>query len=146
MRSPKPVKNQLNLLGNTFDELLNPKHELYLLSNEIDWDYFEKEFSLLYSKKWRPAYPIRLTVSLLILKSVYNLYDEKLADEHWEMNVYFQYSSGKLNQQWRQPCTASDLVCFRTRIGNQGVEKIFKHSIDKHGNVSQDPNVSIDAT
>ena len=51
MRSPKPVKNQLNLLGNTFDELLNPKHELYLLSNEIDWDYFEKEFSLLYSKK-----------------------------------------------------------------------------------------------
>ena len=37
-------------------------------------------------------------------------------------------------------------VCFRRRIGNRGVEKIFKHFIDKHEIASQDPNVSIDAT
>jgi len=146
MRSHKAVKNQLNFLGNTLGELLNPKHGLYLLSNEIDWDYFEKEFSPLYSKKGRPAHPIRLMVSLLILKSIYNLSDEKLVEEHWEMNVYFQYFSGKKHQQWKQPCAASDLVYFRKRIGIQGVEKIFKHSIDIHGNDSQDPNVSIDST
>lgn len=146
MRSQKPVKNQINFLGNTLDELLNPKHELYLLSNEIDWGYFELEFSPLYSKKGRPAHPIRLMVSLLILKSMYNLSDEKLVEEHWEMNVYFQYFSGKLHQQWGQPCSASDLVYFRRRIGKQGVEKIFKHSIDKHGDDGQDPNVSIDST
>lgn len=146
MRSHKPVKNQLNFLGNTLGELLNPKHELYLLSNEIDWDYFDEEFSCLYSKKGRPAHPIRLMVSLLILKSTYNLSDEKLVEEHWEMNAYFQYFSGKTHQQWGQPCAASDLVYFRKRIGKQGVEKIFKHSINRHGNDSQDGNVSIDST
>jgi transposase, IS5 family len=146
MRSHKPIENQFNFLGNTLNELLNPKHDLYLLSNEIDWSYFEKEFSVLYSKKGRPAHSIRLMVSLLILKSMYNLSDEKLVEEHWEMNVYFQYFSGKLHQQWGQPCSASDLVYFRRRIGKNGVEKIFKQSIDIHGDDSQDSNVSIDST
>lgn len=146
MRSHKRVKNQLNFLGDTLDELLNPKHELYLLSNEIDWLYFEKEFLPLYSKKGRPAHPVRLMVSLLILKSMYNLSDEKLVEEHWEMNIYFQYFSGKLHQHWGQPCSASDLVYFRRRIGKQGVEKIFKHSINKHGEDSQASDVSIDST
>lgn len=146
MRSDSPVKTQLSFLGNTLDELLNPKHALYLLSNEIDWGYFEKEFSVFYSKKGRPAHPIRLMVSLLILKSIYNLSDEKLVEEHWEMNVYFQYFSGKMHQKWGQPCAASDLVYFRKRIGEDGIRKIFKHSIDQHGSDSLDPNVSIDTT
>ncbi len=67
MRSRKTVTNQYNLLGNTLGELLNPKHELYLLANTIDWDYFDKEFSIYYSDQGRPAHPIRLMVSLLIL-------------------------------------------------------------------------------
>ena len=46
MRSRKTVTNQYNLLGSTLDELLNPKHELYLLANTIDWDYFDREFSI----------------------------------------------------------------------------------------------------
>ena len=85
-------------------------------------------------------------VSLLILKSIYNLSDEKLIEEHWEMNVYFQYFSGKEHQHWGQPCAASDIVYFRKRIGESGVEKIFKHSIDLHPKDGQDPNVSIDST
>ena len=133
MRCQTPVKNQFNFLGNTLGELLNPKHELYLLSNAIIWDYFEQEFKELYSKNGRPAHPIRLMVSLLILKSVYNLSDEKLIEEHWEMNAYFQYFSGKEQQQWGKPCAASDLVYFRKRIGEKGIEKILKHSIDRHG-------------
>ena len=119
---------------------------MYLLSNPINWGYFDTEFSSLYSKKGRPAHPIRLMVSLLILKAVYNLSDEKLVEEHWEMNVYFQYFSGKYHQKWGKPCAASDLVYFRKRIGEKGIEKIFKHSIEKHGKDSQDPNVSIDST
>lgn len=146
MRSHKINKKQLNFLGDTLDDQLNPKHELYLLTNEIDWDYFEEEFKDLYSDKGRPAHPIRLMVSLLILKSMYNLSDEKLVEEHWEMNVYFQYFSGKKHQRWGQPCAASDLVYFRKRLGKKGIEKIFKHSIDTHGKDGQDPNVSIDST
>ena len=62
MRSRKVDTNQYNLLGNTLDELLNPKHELYLLTKAIDWDYFDREFSIFYSDQGRPAHPIRLMV------------------------------------------------------------------------------------
>ena len=141
MRSKKKPQNQLNFLAPTLKEQLNPKHALFLLSNHIDWDYFDNEFAKFYSDKGRPAHSIRLMTSLLILKAVYNLSDERLVEEHWEMNAYFQYFSGKQNQQWGQPCAASDLVHFRQRIGEQGVEKILKHSIDKHGKTGKDNHV-----
>ena len=130
MRSLKRATNQYNLLGSSLDELLNPKHELYLLANAIDWDYFDREFAIFYSDHGYPAHSIRLMVSLLILKSIYNLSDEKLIEEHWEMNAYFQYFSGKEHQHWGQPCAASDIVYFRKGIGESGIEKIFTHSIE----------------
>lgn len=83
---------------------------------------------------------------MLILKSLYNLSDEKLIEEHWEMNAYFQYFSGKDYQHWGQPYGASDIVYFRKPIGESGIEKIFKHSIYLHPKDGQDPNVSIDST
>lgn len=146
MRSKKQAQNQLNFLAPTLKEQLNPNHELYLLAHEIDWGYFEEEFKDLYADKGRPAHSIRLMVSLLILKSVYNLSDERLVEAHWEMNAYFQFFSGEKLQRWGQPCAASDLVHFRKRIGEAGVEKILKHSIEKHGKDSEDPNVSVDST
>ena len=146
MRSKQKPKQQLDFLAPTLKEQLNPKHELYLLSSVIDWQYFEDEFSPLYSNKGRPAHPIRLMTSLLILKSMYNLSDEKLVEEHWEMNSYFQYFGGFVHQHWGQPCASSDLVYFRQRIGEQGVEKILKHSIERHGKDGQDKDVSIDTT
>lgn len=146
MRSKNKPQDQLNFLAPTLKEQLNPTHELYLLSAKIDWGYFEAEFAKFYSDKGRPAHPIRLMVSLLILKSIYNLSDERLVEQHWEMNAYFQYFSGATIQRWGQPCAASDLVHFRQRIGEEGVEKIFKHSIDQHGKDGKDKHVSIDST
>jgi len=146
MRAKQKPLNQLHFLAPTLKEQLNPNHELYLLSYEIDWNYFEEELKDLYSDKGRPAHSIRLMTALLILKAIYNLSDEKLVEEHWEMNVYFQYFSGMALQKWGQPCAASDLVHFRQRIGEQGVEKILKHSIDKHGKDGKDKHVSIDST
>ena len=146
MRSKKTADLQLNFLAPTLKEQLNPKHELYLLSQQIDLGYFEAEFKDLYSDKGRPAKEIRLMVGLLILKSIYNLSDEMLVEQHWEMNPYFQFFCGEELQRWGQPCTASDLPHFRQRIGQTGIEKIFKHSIDKHGKDSKDPNVSVDTT
>lgn len=137
---------QLQFLAPSLSEQLNPKHPLYLLAAKIDWQHFEKKFSDYYSNKGRPAHPIRKMVALLILKSVYNLSDEKLVEEHWEMNAYFQYFTGEQVQQWGQPCAASDLVHFRQRIGEQGIAEIFKQSIDVHGADKDDTNVSIDTT
>ena len=146
MRSKKKATSQLNFLAPTLTEQLNPNQELYLLSKEIDWSYFEREFSVFYSDKGRPAKDIRLMVGLLILKSLYNLSDEVLVEQHWEMNSYFQFFCGETTQQWGQPCAASDLTHFRNRIGEQGVEKIFQHSIHKHGKDGEDSHVSIDTT
>ena len=146
MRAKSKTTSQLNFLAPTLAEQLNPKHPLYLLAHEIDWDYFEKEFFDFYSERGRPAHSIRLMTSLLILKAMYNLSDEKLVEEHWEMNVYFQYFGGLHHQEWGQPCAASDLVHFRQRIGESGVEKIFRHSIEKHGKNGEDPDVSVDST
>lgn len=139
-------KSQLNFLYQTLANQLNPKHELYLLAKEIDWDYFDREFATLYSKDGRPAHPIRLMVSLLLLKHMYNLSDEVLVEQQWEMNPYFQYFSGFDVVQWTHPCASSDLVYFRKRISTDGVEKILQHSIEKHGKDGKDKHVSIDTT
>lgn len=146
MKSRNTPSNQLGFLAPTLDEQLNPKQELVLLAKEINWSYFECEFSKFYSDEGRPAHPIRLMVSLLMLKNLYSLSDESLVESQWVMNPYFQYFSGESDFQWKQPCAASDLVHFRKRIGNEGVEKIFKHSVELHGKDSLDQNVSIDTT
>lgn len=146
MRAKEKSTLQMNFLAPTLTEQLNPSHPLYLLSQKIDWGYFEKEYAPLYSENGRPAHPIRLMVSLLILKSLYNLSDERLVEEQWEMNPYFQYFGGFTQTQWGQPCAASDLVYFRKRIGEDGVEKILKQSIDIHDDDKDDPHVSIDTT
>lgn len=146
MRSKKSTRNQLNFLSPGLKGQLNSKQELYLLSQGIKWFYFEEEFSSLYSKEGRPAHPIRLMVSLLILKALYNLSDEELVEQQWEMNPYFQYFGGFDVLQWGQPCAATDLVHFRKRIGEEGIEKILKHSVDLHRKDAQDKHVSIGTT
>lgn len=77
---------------------------------------------------------------------MYNLSEVKLVEEHWEISAYFQYLWGREHQKCGQRCAASDLVHFRQRIGEAGVEKIFRHSIDRHGRDGQDPDVSVDST
>lgn len=146
MISQKSTSNQLNFLSPSLKEQLNDKQSLYLLCGTINWAYFEDEFAGLYSKEGRPAHPIRLMVSLLILKAIYNLSDEELVEQQWEMNPYFQYFGGFTTMQWGQPCAASDLVHFRKRIGNEGIEKILKHSIELHGKDGRDKHVSVDTT
>jgi IS5 family transposase len=75
-------------------DLINPQHELALLANTIDWNYFENEFKGLYSEKpSRPAMPIRFMAGVLMLKRLYNLRDERIP-EHWVRDVYFQYFCG----------------------------------------------------
>jgi transposase, IS5 family len=126
-------------------DFINPKHELCLLSDKIVWNYFETEFASLYSKTGQPAKPIRLMVGLLILKQVYNLADETVVEE-WVSNPYFQYFCGEMLFQWKFPCDPSDLVHFRHRIGENGIEKILGMSILLHGKKVLSEAASIDTT
>jgi IS5 family transposase len=108
---------------------LDQKHPLYLLSKTIDWSVFENAFKIYYSEtKGKPAKPIRLMVSLLILKYVRNLSDESVV-EQWAENLYYQYLSGEQHFRAAIPCVPTELVAFRHRIGEAGVELILKESI-----------------
>ena len=96
---------------------LNQKHPLYLLANKIDWSIFEESFKIYYSEKMgKPSKPIRLMVSLLILKYIRNLSDESVV-EQWSENLYYQYFSGEQHFQAKIPCVPTELVAFRQRIG-----------------------------
>ncbi len=113
--------------------------------NQIQWDVFEKAFSKLYSDEGRPGKPIRLMVSLLMLKHVRNLSDESVV-EQWFENIYYQYFSGERTYACGGPCEASELVHFRNRIGEEGIELIFKESIRVNGKDGREQEATTDTT
>lgn len=130
----------------TFEEQLNHRHPLYILANKVNWQLFEDSFRSLYcSDNGRPAKPIRLMVSLLMLKHIRNLSDESVV-EQWSENSYYQYFSGEQLFACDVPCEPSELVHFRHRIGQEGIELIFQESIRINGKDGDDPHVSIDTT
>jgi IS5 family transposase len=108
--------------------MIDPKHELTLLAERIDWDYFEKEFEHLYSDVRQPGIPIRLIVGCLLLKQMENLGDETLARQ-WIRDMYMQYFCGMRYFEHRFPFGHSDFVHFRKRIGEGGFEKIFEYNV-----------------
>lgn len=93
MLSKLSPKTQLGFYS-TFEEQLSHSHPLYVLANKINWKIFEEAFSKLYSDEGRPAKPIRLMVSLLMLKHIRNLSDESVA-EQWFENIYYHISAEK---------------------------------------------------
>ena len=148
MLSTKKHTPQLGLFHCLGDQL-DQKHPLYKLANTINWAVFDDAFKKHYSEKMgKPAKPIRLMVSLLILKYVRNLSDENLVDQ-WAENIYFQYFSGEQHFQSNIPCVPTELVAFRQRIGEPGVELILKESI-RVNEPPDDPTagvvVSVDTT
>jgi hypothetical protein len=86
---------------------------------------FEEAFTPLYCPdNGRPAKPIRLMCGLLILKHLRNLSDESVV-EQWSENAYFQYLCGMHEFVPSFPCNSSELVHFRKRIGEKGIELIL---------------------
>ena len=138
-------EKQGNFLYQDLLEQLNPKHPLLVLAKKLPWTMFEKEFARFYASVGRPAMPIRLMVGLLLLKQIENLSDERVVDV-WVQNPYYQAFCGVEHFQWNQPCASSDLVHFRKRIGEAGVEKIFQASVALHGKAGLEREVVIDTT
>jgi IS5 family transposase len=142
----KPKNTSQMGFYSTFDEQLNHSHPLYKLAKTINWQVFDESFAKHYSAtQGKPAKPIRLMVSLLILKQLRNLSDESMV-EQWAENSYYQYFSGEIYFASQQPCVATELVEFRKRIGTEGVELIFKESIRINGKDADDENLSGDTT
>ena len=124
----KRTSKQLSLFS-SLEDMLSHEHPLFQLSNKINWECFENAFSPLYcSTNGRPAHPIRLMCGLLILKHLRNVSDEMVVSQ-WSENAYYQYFCGGLEFMPKQPCDASELVHFRNRIGEEGMELILAESI-----------------
>lgn len=144
MLAKKQSPSQLGFYS-TFEEQLSHQHPLYVLANQINWNIFEEAFSKLYSEEGRPAKPIRLMVSLLMLKHIRNISDESVV-EQWSENCYYQYLSGEKVFACGEPCEASELVHFRNRIGTAGIELILKESIRINGKDGQQQDATTDTT
>jgi IS5 family transposase len=138
-------QNQLSLFS-CLEDLIDTHHPLVHLGKTINWKVFEDAFQKHYSMKMgKPAKPIRLMVSLLILKHLRNLSDENLVLA-WSENVYFQYFGGMQHFSPKAPCSATELVEFRKRIGAEGVELILKESVRVNGKDGDDEILSVDTT
>ena len=127
---PKKINNDQNsLLESRLSEQLNPREPLIILSKQIGWETFEKEFGVHFvGYNGQPPKPIRLMVGLLMLQHMENLSDEAVV-ERWVQNPYWQYFCGYDYLQWKLPIDGSSLVRFRKRIGNSGVDKILSSTI-----------------
>jgi IS5 family transposase len=124
-----PVRPQLEMFKTVLKSFIHPEHELCLLAQKLDWKGLEDEFAPLYGKVGRPSVPIRTIVGLLLLKQMYNLGDETVMERYLE-NPYWQHFCGEVYFQYKLPFDPSDFVHFRKRIGEKGMKKIFKMSID----------------
>ena len=145
MIGKSPNQNDGELFRPLLKDFIDVNHQLVLLADRIEWSCFEKEFAPLYSTTGSPAMPIRFMVGCMMLKHMYNLGDETLA-EAWVMNPYFQYFTGRAFFEHKFPCDPSDFVHFRKRIGEKGFEKIFEYSVHMFGKKSEEPLVVSDTT
>ena len=145
MRGKPKQQNQRDLFRPVLIDFIDKSHELALLSDKIEWSYFDNELSKFYSDRGRPAMPVRLMVGCLMLKRLYSLGDETLA-QSWEMNPYMQYFCGMTHFEHKFPFDPSDFVHFRKRIGEEGIEKIFAYSVLIHGKKAKEKQVLSDTT
>ena len=141
----KHYSGQLSLDQTLLSFICDPGNNWIKLSRAIDWDRLEEELGKYYSEVGRPAHTIRLMCSLLIIKQIENLSDDALI-ERWVQNPYYQYFSGEEYFQWKSPCDSSNLTHFRNRIGESGVQEIFRESVRINGEDALEVELVADTT
>lgn len=145
MQTKSSATHQSSFLMPTLGEQLDPRQPLKQLADTLPWSEFERAFGKYYSAEGRPAKPVRLMVGLLLLKQMFNQGDETVVAA-WVQNPYWQYFCGMSEFQWQLPCDPSDLVYFRRRIGEAGMQRLLKVSAQLHGAKAQEPEVVVDTT
>lgn len=142
--SDAPVQNQI--FGNDLLFQLDPKDPLIVLAEAIEWSLFESEFSIYYSPDTgRSVILIRRLVGLLILKSLESFSDEAVVLAY-KRNPYYQVFCGAREFERKPPCSSAELVHFRQRIGEAGVQKLFAGSVHLHGHHAEASEVHVDST
>lgn len=129
MKPSKTNHDQDLMFQSRLSKQLDPSHELYILAYLIDWEYFEQEFSILFSEdKGAPAKPVRLVTGIFMLQHMSSLSDEGVV-KYWEENPYWQYFCGYDYLQWKCPIHPSSLSKWRKLLGPQGMRKILEETV-----------------
>ena len=129
----KPIRNrsiQGTIFKKSLKDLVDPTHELIILSEELDWDYFYKEFSSLFKgKTGKPPKRVRLIIGIMILQHVYNLSDTEVVKALRE-NIYFQYFCGNIFLHKHNQLCPTTLTKWRNRLKVEGTDKILSNTIE----------------
>jgi IS5 family transposase len=112
---------QQDLFRLRLDQMLDQRHALYKLADQIEWHRAEEQFGSLYSDEGRPGIPTRMMVGLHYLKHAFDLSDEEVVTS-WIENPYWQYFCGQTYFQHTLPIDPSQMTRFRKRIGEAGCE------------------------
>ena len=148
---PKKQYEEPDLFRSHLEQILNRKHPLFVLANQIEWSCFEQAFGSTYVEDvGRPGIPTRLMVGLHYLKHTFNESDETVVERFLE-NPYWQYFCGFEYFQHMLPIDSSSLTRFRQRIGESGVEVMFRELLDTakrggHLRKSHMDRVNVDTT
>lgn len=123
-------ESQDDLFRSRLDQILNRKHPLFQLANQIDWSVFDQEFGPLFVENvGRPGLSTRLVVGLHYLKHTFNESDESVVDRFLE-NAYWQYFCGFEYFQHELPLDPSSLVRWRKRLGPERLEKMLVQTLE----------------
>jgi len=122
-------RDQGELFRSRLEQILNRKHPLFILANQILWSVFDQKFGPLYSEKGRPGKSTRLMVGLHYLKHAFNESDETVVARLLE-NPYWQYFCGFEYFIHRLPVDPSSLTRWRHRIGPEGLEQRLRETLE----------------
>ena len=129
MRPREQAKTpQSDLFRLKLTNLIDLRHELCKLADQIHWQALVDQFGALYSENGRPGVPIRLMAGLHYLKHAFGLSDEVVV-KSWVENPYWQYFCGEEYFQHRLPINPSQMTRFRDRLGAGGCEQLLKLTI-----------------
>jgi len=146
MLTPSSNGHQTNLFGTDLLLQLDPNDPLLVLARAIPWQELERDLGCHYCPGvGRPALPIKLMAGLLLLKQVEDLSDEEVVLD-FKRNPYYQAFCGLTEFSLKPPCDSSELAKFRTRIGADGINRIFEVSVLLQGKAALEDTVNIDTT
>lgn len=92
--TPKNLYQEPQLFQPRLDQILNIKHPLWVLANQIDFKFFEEEFGVCYSEnRGTLGKQIRLMVGFHYLKNAFNESYQSVV-LHFLENPYWQYFCG----------------------------------------------------
>jgi len=122
--------NQGELFRSRLENILNRKHALFQLADQINWAVFETEFGALYDERMgRPGVPTRVMVGLHFLKHMYDESDESVVEKFVE-NPYWQYFCGCEFFRHDLPIDPSSMTRWRQRVGPERMKELLKETLE----------------